>query len=215
MFLLAAMVGHLRRANPEPSPGPASRFRHGLIGRRLDVFGRTHLHLRDAHSSEEPLRQLLLGLGFDKESHVYGDRGDGAERQMQDGAGDRGAADVNVDLEVVVALVVAACERSAEEARGVVADGGADEPGALYDAIGDLEAGVAVGVVAVDEAAEQRVRRDGRLRREVEHGAVRVRPARHLRRARGIKDASQKTNLFPWFPRPWMRSIGVGGGPGD
>lgn len=180
MFLLAAVIDNLGRADPEPCPSPAGCLRHGLIGRQLHVLGRAHLHLRDAHGAEEPLWQLLLGLGLDEEAHVDGDRGDCAEREVQDGAGDGGAADVDVDLEVVVALVVAAGEGAAEEARGVVADGGAYEPGPLDDTVGDLEARVAVGVVAVDEAAEQRARRDGRLRREVEHRAVRVRPARHL-----------------------------------
>jgi len=219
MVLLAAMIDHLRRAYPEPRPSPASRLRHGLIRGQLHVLGRAHLHLRDAHGAEQPLGQLLLGLGLDKEPHVDGHRRDGAEREMQDGAGDRGAADVDVDLEVVVALVVAARERAAEQAGRVVADGGADEPGALDDAVGDLEARVAVRVVAVDEAAEQRVRRDGRLRREVEHGAVRVRPPRHLREsdARDALPNKEKSNLFffsqmPRSSRPGITRLRV---PGD
>jgi hypothetical protein len=180
--LLAAMVDHLPGAYPETGPGPAAadRLRHGLIRRQLHVPGRAHLHPRDAHGAEQPLGQLLLGLGLDEEPHVDGDRRDGAEREVQDGAGDRRAADVHVDLQVVVAPVVAARERAPEQAGRVVADGGAQEPGAVDDAVGDLEARVAVRVVALDEAPEQRVRRDGCLRREVEHRAVRVRPARHL-----------------------------------
>jgi hypothetical protein len=181
--LLAAMVDHLPGAYPETGPGPAAadRLRHGLIRRQLHVPGRAHLHPRDAHGAEQPLGQLLLGLGLDEEPHVDGDRRDGAEREVQDGAGDRRAADVHVDLQVVDAPVVAARERAPEQAGRVVADGGAQEPGAVDDAVGDLEARVAVRVVALDEAPEQRVRRDGCLRREVEHRAVRVRPARHLR----------------------------------
>jgi hypothetical protein len=87
------------------------RLRHGLIGRQLHVLGCVHLHLSDMHGDEQPPGKLLLRLGLDEEPHFDGDQHDGAERKVQNGAGDRQAAYVHVDLEVVVTPVVVARER--------------------------------------------------------------------------------------------------------
>nr|GMD26514.1 peroxidase 46-like [Ipomoea batatas] len=83
-----------------------------------------------------------------------------------------------VQPKVVRASVIVAIESSAEDAGGVVSDGGFDDPGTFNDPVHDLEPAIPVRVVSVDEPVEQRSRLERRVvaRGEVEHGAVVLTP---------------------------------------
>lgn len=151
----------------------STRLRRQLLRRRrVDHKRRRHFHLTNPHSSDQPLRQLLLRLRLRQKPHIDRHARHVPQREPQNRRRDRRAAYIDVDLEVVIASVVIARQRLPEEARAVVPNGRFNHPWPFHDPVHDLEPLVPERVVAVYKPVEERSGGDRLLRREVEHRAV-------------------------------------------